>query len=95
MLEVLPPGASKGHGVEVLLKHLGIDPLHLMALGERTTAISSEWEIPTKTAQNCKKSRGFTTLGERSPIKVNSNQRTSAHSCKEKKKKAIFFGEAS
>ena len=35
MLEVLPPGASKGHGVEVLLKHLGIDPLHLMALGER------------------------------------------------------------
>lgn len=35
MLEVLPPGASKGHGVEVLLKHLGIDSLHLMALGER------------------------------------------------------------
>ncbi|CAN0336513.1 unnamed protein product [Hapterophycus canaliculatus] len=34
MLEVLPPGASKGHGVEVLLKHLGIDPLHLMALGD-------------------------------------------------------------
>ncbi|CAM9280514.1 unnamed protein product [Pylaiella littoralis] len=34
MLEVLPPGASKGHGVEVLLKHLGIDPQHLMALGD-------------------------------------------------------------
>lgn len=34
MLEVLPPGASKGHGVEVLLKHLGIDPLQLMALGD-------------------------------------------------------------
>lgn len=39
MLEVLPPGASKGHGVEVLLKHLGIDPLHLMALGEQATAV--------------------------------------------------------
>lgn len=35
MLEVLPLGASKGNGVEVLLKHLGINPLQLMALGEK------------------------------------------------------------
>ncbi|CBN75910.1 haloacid dehalogenase-like hydrolase [Ectocarpus siliculosus] len=34
MLEVLPAGASKGHGVDVLLKHLGIDPVRLMALGD-------------------------------------------------------------
>lgn len=33
MLEVLPAGASKGHGVDVLLKHLGVDPVRLMALG--------------------------------------------------------------
>lgn len=34
MLEVLPPGASKGGGVEWLLGHLGHDPGHLMALGD-------------------------------------------------------------
>lgn len=33
MLEVLPPGTSKGKGVKVLLEHLGIEPPHLMALG--------------------------------------------------------------
>lgn len=33
MLEVLPPGASKGNGVEILLKHLGVDPTRLVALG--------------------------------------------------------------
>ena len=48
MLEVLPPGASKGHGVEVLLKHLGIDSLHLMALGESApserAAYRQEWK---------------------------------------------------
>lgn len=37
MLEVLPPGASKGKGVEVLLAQLGIDPLRLMALGEQAS----------------------------------------------------------
>ncbi|CAM9138156.1 unnamed protein product, partial [Choristocarpus tenellus] len=34
MLEVLPLGASKGKGVAVLLEHLGIDPRHLMAMGD-------------------------------------------------------------
>ena len=39
MLEVLPPGTSKGKGVEVLLAHLGIDPMRLMALGERARVV--------------------------------------------------------
>lgn len=42
MLEVLPAGASKGNGVEILLKHLGIDPRCLMALGEHSGKISEE-----------------------------------------------------
>lgn len=33
ILEVLPAGASKGNGVEILLKHLGVDPGYVMALG--------------------------------------------------------------
>lgn len=33
MLEVLPQGESKGNGVQILLKHLGVDPTRLMALG--------------------------------------------------------------
>lgn len=41
MLEVLPPGASKGKGVEILLAHLGIDPVRLLALGEQTSNSSS------------------------------------------------------
>ncbi|KAK9917799.1 hypothetical protein WJX75_008413 [Coccomyxa subellipsoidea] len=34
MLEVLPPGASKGAGVACLLKELGLEPQHLMAIGD-------------------------------------------------------------
>ncbi|BDA48530.1 probable sugar phosphatase YidA [Coccomyxa sp. Obi] len=34
MLEVLPPGASKGAGVACLLKELGMGPQHLMAIGD-------------------------------------------------------------
>lgn len=33
-LQVLPLGASKGTGVEWLLKHLGVEPQHVMALGD-------------------------------------------------------------
>lgn len=40
MLEVLPPGASKGNGVEILLKHLGVDTAGLMALGENLSNLS-------------------------------------------------------
>lgn len=43
MLEVLPPGASKGKGVEILLAHLGIDPARLMALGEQASKKSAVW----------------------------------------------------
>lgn len=34
MLEVLPPGASKGEGVKRLLDDLSIDPAHVLALGD-------------------------------------------------------------
>ncbi|KXZ46768.1 hypothetical protein GPECTOR_41g733 [Gonium pectorale] len=34
MLEVLPLGASKGAGLRWLLDHLGVDPAHVMALGD-------------------------------------------------------------
>ncbi|CAM9243283.1 unnamed protein product [Choristocarpus tenellus] len=34
MLEVLPPGSSKGTGVEALLLHLGISPEEVVALGD-------------------------------------------------------------
>ncbi|GBF87560.1 haloacid dehalogenase-like hydrolase [Raphidocelis subcapitata] len=34
MLEVLPLGASKGAGVEWLLREMGRDPAHLMAIGD-------------------------------------------------------------
>jgi Cof subfamily protein (haloacid dehalogenase superfamily) len=34
MLEVLPPGASKGQGVALLLEHLGIAPEDAMAIGD-------------------------------------------------------------
>lgn len=34
MLEVLPLGASKGHGVQWLLNHLNVDPSEVMALGD-------------------------------------------------------------
>ncbi|GIL55625.1 hypothetical protein Vafri_11159 [Volvox africanus] len=34
MLEVLPLGASKGAGLSWLLEHLGVDPAHVMALGD-------------------------------------------------------------
>jgi hydroxymethylpyrimidine pyrophosphatase-like HAD family hydrolase len=32
--QVLPLGASKGSGVQWLLDHMGVDPAHVMALGE-------------------------------------------------------------
>jgi HAD superfamily hydrolase (TIGR01484 family) len=32
--QVLPPGASKGAGVALLLRELGVRPEHLMALGD-------------------------------------------------------------
>lgn len=31
---MLPPGASKGAGVACLLKELGLEPQHLMAIGD-------------------------------------------------------------
>lgn len=34
MLEVMPPGTSKGDGVQRLLDELGIDPAHVLALGD-------------------------------------------------------------
>ena len=34
MLEVLPPGASKGAGVEALLEHLGRAPRSALAIGD-------------------------------------------------------------
>lgn len=34
MLEVLPEGASKGVGVEALLKHLGTDPQNVISFGD-------------------------------------------------------------
>ena len=34
MLEILPPGASKGHGVKWTLDQLGVDPRRCMALGD-------------------------------------------------------------
>ncbi|GIL85379.1 hypothetical protein Vretimale_10672 [Volvox reticuliferus] len=34
MLEVLPLGASKGAGLSWLLEHMGVDPAHVMALGD-------------------------------------------------------------
>lgn len=34
MLEVLPPGASKGAGLRRLIDELGIDPQHVMAIGD-------------------------------------------------------------
>ena len=34
MLEILPPGASKGFGVEWTLQRLGVDPSRCMALGD-------------------------------------------------------------
>ena len=34
MLEVLPPGGSKGAGVAALLDRLGVDPSTMMALGD-------------------------------------------------------------
>ncbi len=33
-MQVLPLGASKGAGVAWLLDHLGVDPRHVMALGD-------------------------------------------------------------
>jgi hydroxymethylpyrimidine pyrophosphatase-like HAD family hydrolase len=33
-VQVLPLGASKGSGVQWLLDHMGVDPAHVMALGE-------------------------------------------------------------
>lgn len=34
MLEVLPPGSSKGEGVAILLNHVGMLPEHVMAFGD-------------------------------------------------------------
>ncbi|GAB4471315.1 MAG: Cof-type HAD-IIB family hydrolase [Anaerolineae bacterium] len=34
VLEVLPPGASKGEGVRWLLDHLGVSPQHVLAIGD-------------------------------------------------------------
>lgn len=34
MLEVLPLGTSKGSGLSWLLDHMGVDPAHVMALGD-------------------------------------------------------------
>lgn len=34
MLEVLPPAASKGDGVKRLLRHLGVAPAEVMAIGD-------------------------------------------------------------
>mmetsp|Transcript_65421 Transcript_65421/g.147598 ORF Transcript_65421/g.147598 Transcript_65421/m.147598 type:complete len:369 (+) Transcript_65421:91-1197(+) len=34
MLEVLPLGGSKGAGVDALLKHMGVDPAQVLALGD-------------------------------------------------------------
>ncbi|XP_059274970.1 endoribonuclease YBEY, chloroplastic-like [Lycium ferocissimum] len=34
MLEIVPPGTSKGSGVKVLLDHLGVSPKEIMAIGD-------------------------------------------------------------
>lgn len=34
MMEILPPGFSKGRGVRLVIHDLGIDPKHVMALGD-------------------------------------------------------------
>lgn len=39
-LEVLPPGASKGSGLKVVLDHLGIDPQNVMAIGDGENDLS-------------------------------------------------------
>jgi Cof subfamily protein (haloacid dehalogenase superfamily) len=35
LLEILPPGASKGDGLRRLLDDLGVDPAHVLACGDR------------------------------------------------------------
>lgn len=34
MLEIVPPGTSKGSGVKILLDHLGVSPKEIMAIGD-------------------------------------------------------------
>ncbi|KAG2309889.1 hypothetical protein Bca52824_029637 [Brassica carinata] len=34
MLEIIPPGTSKGNGVKMLLNHLGVSPNEIMAIGD-------------------------------------------------------------
>lgn len=34
MLEIVPPGTSKGNGVKMLLSHLGVSPNEIMAIGD-------------------------------------------------------------
>ncbi|KAJ0260251.1 Endoribonuclease YBEY [Hirschfeldia incana] len=34
MLEIVPPGTSKGNGVKMLLNHLGVSPNEIMAIGD-------------------------------------------------------------
>ncbi|KFK32536.1 hypothetical protein AALP_AA6G255900 [Arabis alpina] len=34
MLEIIPPGTSKGNGVKMLLNHLGVSPDEIMAIGD-------------------------------------------------------------
>ncbi|XP_019083507.1 PREDICTED: uncharacterized protein LOC104752224 [Camelina sativa] len=34
MLEIVPPGTSKGNGVKMLLNHLGVSPDEIMAIGD-------------------------------------------------------------
>ncbi|EXB60282.1 Phosphatase YidA [Morus notabilis] len=34
MLEIVPPGTSKGNGVKMLLDHLGVSPKEIMAIGD-------------------------------------------------------------
>ncbi|CAA0810544.1 haloacid dehalogenase-like hydrolase family protein [Striga hermonthica] len=34
MLEIVPPGTSKGNGVRILLDHLGVPPNEIMAIGD-------------------------------------------------------------
>lgn len=34
ILEIVPPGSSKGSGVKILLDHLGVSPKEIMAIGD-------------------------------------------------------------
>lgn len=65
LLEVLPFGASKGAGVELFLKHHGIDPSECMAFGDGENDLEMlrlvKYSIAMDNAKDNVKSAAFTT----------------------------------